>query len=519
MPPLPVYPMSAFHRLTFAAIAFGALFACSESPTEPPPPPIVPVVPPPPAVVVAGVTVTGPTRLTVGRSDTVRATPRTSSGEVITGRSVTYSSSNTASVTVAASGVVTAAAPGTAVISAIIEGITGTITILASDATFTTFTITAPSAPVLVGGTGQFTASARDSVNAPVAIRSITWTSDNPSIATVSPTGVVTGRAPGTVTISAEAIGNTGLRASATLTVVSVPVASVVLAPVDTILQPRFPKQLVATVRDSVGNVLSRPITFTSSNVDVAVLDDFGLVTATGKGPVTITASSGGKNTSVRLYVPPDSGLFVTTIGGVAGDIANVSLDLPNASTPSTLTGTIGADLLARLNFITSPGTYRVRANTTANLTRAPVALAGIALMIGETNSVASILRPPSTVVTVPLKAYTATINAPTSVTVNSTVTVTWTFDESVQSFSTFPDQLPGGTLYVSSTNGPDLAGQPVAATVTRLTNGTISFSATFTAPATSGTVFIQVTAEGPTSRLLFPISFRGQSLQAITVQ
>ena len=517
--------MTHFRRSFAASAAFLTIFAAcgGDTPLTPPVDTTRVPPPPPPPIVVATVGVTGPSRLLVGRSDVVVATARTSAGVVITGKTFAFTSSNPAAVTVGASdGAVRAIAPGTVTISATVDGVAGTLTLVASDASLFTLTLTGPANPIVVGGTAQLTATGKDSSNAAVAIRAITYASSNPNVATVSSTGLVTGIAVGTTTISAEGVTVAAVQTSISITVVPVPVASVVFVPpADTLLRPRFPKQLVALAKDSAGNVLQRPITFTTSDVEFATLDPFGLVTATNlQGPVTITASSGGKSGSVRLYVVSDSGLYVATTGGVAGDPVTASIDVPTATSPTTRTGVVPADLASRFNFVTSSGTYRVRTSTSADPARATAALSGIALLLGATPSAVPVtLGPPSTVVSVPMRAYAATITAPATVAVNATVTVTWTFDESAMPFSFFPDRAPTGTLYYSSANGLDLSGTAVNATVTRDAAGVSTFSAAFVAPSTPGTIYFQVYADGAVARLLFPIVFRGQTMRTVTVQ
>ena len=513
-------------RSLLASAACIVLFAAcgGDTPVTPPKDTVVVIVPPPP-IVVAGVSVTGPARLLVGRSDVVVATARTSAGIAVIGKTFAFTSSNPAAVTVGATdGTLRSIAPGTATISATVDGVTGTLTVIASDASITSLTLTGPTNPIVVGGTAQLSASGKDSSNAPVTIRSITYTSNLPNVVSVSSTGLIRGIAPGTATISAEGVTVNAAIGSIVVTVIPVPVTSVViLPPADTILRPRFPKQLVAQARDSAGNVLARPITFTTSDVDIATLDPFGLVSATvNQGPVIITASSSGKSGTIRLYAVSDSGLYIATTGGVAGDPVKALADQPNATSPTTASGIVPADQVARFNILLSNGTYRVRTGTSADPARATAALAGIALLLGSTPaSVPVTLGPPSTVVSVPMKPYTATITAPASVAVNSTVTVSWTFDESTQPFSFYPDRPPTGALYYSTTNGLDLSGTPVSAsTVTRdPTTGISTFTATFPAPSAPGTIYLQVAGDGAVARLLFPIVFRGQALRTITVQ
>lgn len=518
--------MTQLRRSLFASFALvtlaGAFIACGgDTPTQvvvKPPVDTTPKVVPPPTVV--GVVVSGPTKMTVGRTDSVKALVRGSDGTTLTGKTVTWTSSNPAAVTVGTTGILAAVAPGTATITATIDGILGSIAVTTSDASITSLVLTVPG-PVYIGATTQLVAAAKDSVNAPVAIRAISWSSSAPAIVTVSQTGIVTGVTAGTATISAAVFGAT---ASITLTVVPVPVASIVFAPFDSILHLRYPMQVVATALDSAGNVLTgRVFTYKSVNLDIATFDSFGLLTAGGYklGTDTITVSSGGKSASTRYFVPPDSGLYVATTGGIAGDAVNVAIDLPNSAFPSTQSGVIPADGVARFNFVTSSGTYRVRTSTTAAPARAPAALAGFALLIGSTTSnVPVTLGPPSRVVSIPMAPYTATIAAPAAAAKGSTVTVSWTFDESKQPFSFFPDALPTGKLYWSATNGADLSGTAVAATVVRDPSTLIStFTASFTAPAAAGTVYLQVEGDGPVSRLLYPMVFSGQVLKTIAIQ
>lgn len=79
-----------------------------------------------------------------------------------------------------------------------------------------TVTVTPASASLTVGGSQQFTATARDASGAVVAT-TFTWTSSNPASATVSGSGLVTATAAGTAGITATAAN--GVSGSATVTV------------------------------------------------------------------------------------------------------------------------------------------------------------------------------------------------------------------------------------------------------------------------------------------------------------
>src|SRR5260221_12103093 len=168
-------------RSILAVGVTALLIACGgDTPTTPPVDTTKAPPPPPPPPVVASVTLTGPAKLTVGRADTVKATARTAAGVTVTGKTFAFTSSNTAAVTVDAAGVVRAAGPGTARVSGPTDGVTGTLSIVSTDASLFSMTLTPPANPILVGGTGQIVPSGKDSSRPSVAIRTITWTSRSP---------------------------------------------------------------------------------------------------------------------------------------------------------------------------------------------------------------------------------------------------------------------------------------------------------------------------------------------------
>lgn len=187
-------------------------------------------------------------------------------------------------------------------------------------ATVASLTLSQTSASVQVGGTVTLTATPKDASGNVVSGQTVTWSSDASGVASVnSSTGVVTGVAPGTATITA-AVG--GAKAQATITVTPVPVASVTVAPAsagllflvqDSVTLGRT--QLTATTRDAAGATLAgRVVTWGSSNNNVATVDGSGLVKATGAGSATITATSEGQKTSipVTVTVPPVAQVVVT---------------------------------------------------------------------------------------------------------------------------------------------------------------------------------------------------------------
>ena len=274
----------------------------------------------------------------IGATVQLTATPKDANGTPLSGRVVTWASNNQAVATVSASGLVTAQAVGTATITATSEGKSGTAAITVTDVAVASVDVAPATASVPVNGTVQLVATPKDGSGTPLAGRVVTWASSSTTIATVSASGLVTGKAAGTATITATSEGKSG---TASITVTPVPVAAVTVSPASQTIQTGGAVQLTATPRDASGTPLSgRTITWASDHTGVATVSATGLVTGAGVGTATITATSEGKSgtAAITVIAPPPPGSDVVFIG--AGDIG----DCTRTSDDST-----GA-LIARLN-------------------------------------------------------------------------------------------------------------------------------------------------------------------------
>jgi uncharacterized protein YjdB/PKD repeat protein len=244
--------------------------------------------------------------LTPGGTLQLAATPKDADGTPLTGRTVTWSTSNSAVATVSASGLVTAVAVGGPVtISATSEGKSGSAAITVSLTPIASVDVSPATGSVVVGGTLPLTATPKDANGNALTGRAVTWSTSDANLATVDASGVVTGKAAGgPVTITATSEGVNG---TAAITVTPIPVATVEVTPSPAVVAIGNPQQFTATLKDANGNVLSgRTVTWGSSNENIATVDANGLVTgvATG-GPVTITATSEGKSGTATMIVSP----------------------------------------------------------------------------------------------------------------------------------------------------------------------------------------------------------------------
>jgi uncharacterized protein YjdB len=173
----------------------------------------VTVIPPP----VASVTVSPPSSsVGVGQTVQLSVTLKDAGGNTLLGRVTSWTSDQPSIASVTSGGLVTGAAAGTAVITAMSEGQSGTATVTVTGTGSFTVTVLPDTATVAPLGTVQLAAVVRDPGGAVVSNPAVSWSSGSPLVADVSSSGLVTALLPGTAVISAASNGATG---TATITV------------------------------------------------------------------------------------------------------------------------------------------------------------------------------------------------------------------------------------------------------------------------------------------------------------
>jgi uncharacterized protein YjdB len=258
-------------------------------------------------VPIATVSVTPDTAtLVVGATRQLAAVGRDASGGVLTGRLVAWASADSMIARVSVTGVVTARAAGSVVITATSEGKSGTATITVAPAPIATVSVSPDTATLVVGATRQLAAVARDASGAPLTGRPVSWASAEPAVASVSPTGLVTAHARGTAVITATSEGKSG---TAAMTIVPEPIATVSVVPDTATLIVGTMRQLMAVGRDASGAVLTgRPVTWSSADPEIASVSAAGMVTARAAGSAVITATAEGKSGTATITVMPTTG-------------------------------------------------------------------------------------------------------------------------------------------------------------------------------------------------------------------
>jgi len=169
------------------------------------------------------------------------------------------------------------------------------------DPTLTSITVTPSTPSVAVNSTKQMTATGTyDDGSTKNITASVSWSSDDTSVATVSDTGLVTGLEPGSVRVTATSETISG---STSVTVMVANLRSIAVNPTSASITSDQTQQFTAigTLEDRSTVDITDAVTWKSSKTGVATVNTSGLATAQGSGTTNITAVSGSvtSNTAV----------------------------------------------------------------------------------------------------------------------------------------------------------------------------------------------------------------------------
>jgi uncharacterized protein YjdB len=258
----------------------------------------------------------------IGTSLLFRATPQTAEGMQVPGYLINWQSSNEAVITVTDEGLVTAVSPGTAILTAVAEKKKGkgggrdnapgqlkkNTTVTVDEAQVSSIEVSPALVELSVGATSHLVAIVKDGSGEILEGRYVSWSTLDPTVSQVDAEGNVTGIAEGNTTVSAESEGKIG-SSNVTVTANSaLPVASVDIQPSSATVQVGGSVVLVATAKDTDGNLLQdRQVDWFSSDPSVAIVDETGHATGIAEGTATIKAESEGVAGAASLTVVPAS--------------------------------------------------------------------------------------------------------------------------------------------------------------------------------------------------------------------
>ena len=226
--------------------------------------------------------------------------------------------------------------------------------------------ISVSSKELVIGQTFQLTATVSPS-NA--TDKSITWSSSNASVASVTPTGLVTAKAEGTATVKATCGGKTAT-CSISVKKPVVAVTSIVLDQNDVTLKEGETITLKATITPD--NATDKTVTWGSSKTDIATVNSNGKVIAVKEGVCSITATCGDKTASCKVTVakatvPVESiTLSQTSLTLTEGDSQTITATVtPSNATDKTVTWSSSNSSVASV----SNGTITAKSEGTATIT------------------------------------------------------------------------------------------------------------------------------------------------------
>ena len=202
-----------------------------------------------------------------------------------------------------------------------------------ADPTVTSVTVSPSSATLEINDTKQLTAIVEASPAS--ADKTVTWTSNNTNVATVSESGVVTAVAQGTATITATSKLDNTKSGTCTVTVTA-PAAPIEVESISiksaTTISIGSSETLSVTYTPTDANT-DKAITWTSDNTNIATVDNTGKVTGVAAGTATITATSEKGKTAI----------CTVTVKAVA--VTGVSINPATATVKIGSTITLTADV------------------------------------------------------------------------------------------------------------------------------------------------------------------------------
>lgn len=230
-----------------------------------------------------------PSLTALGKTRQLAATVRDQSGNVMAGAAVGWTSGNPSVASVSASGLVTAVSAGNVTITASSGSAAQTASLSVTQAV-SSVSVTPSDAAITVSETAQFEATALDANDHPILGSSLSWSSGDSNVATVSASGLVRGVAAGTTTITAS---DGSVQGSSVVTVRPPPVASVTITGTSRVkVGDTYGYSVTARLAD--GTVVDRPVAWGVLDASRGAIDQSGRLVPLSSGTVTILMTIDG---------------------------------------------------------------------------------------------------------------------------------------------------------------------------------------------------------------------------------
>ena len=248
-------------------------------------------------VPITSVTINNKPTESLNRGDTVNLTATVGPDDTTDDKTVTWTSSKEDVATVDANGAVIAKGAGKTTITAKAGNKTDTVEIEVV-VPIESFEINKTETTIVKGKTETLTTTINPSDTTEET--KVTWESSDNSVATVDANGKVTGKAQGTATITGK-LAN-GMSVRCTVTVKIIPVESIDITDDKLEINKKDNKTLKVKINPEDATEVTE-IEWTSSDEEVATVDENGKVTGVKEGTATITAKMGDLTDTVEVTV------------------------------------------------------------------------------------------------------------------------------------------------------------------------------------------------------------------------
>jgi uncharacterized protein YjdB len=216
---------------------------------------------------------------------------------------VTWNSSSPAVATIdASSGLAMTVAAGASTITATVGAFSDTSDLTVVPAHLISIAVSPAVQSIAQGTTQQFSAVGSFDDGSTQLLPSLTWSSSSPLVASVDSTGLATGAAAGTTTITAASGSVSG---TSSLTVTGATLVSIAVMPASSTMAVGTTKQYTATgsFSDSSSQDISASVLWSSSTPSAATINAQGLASSVATGSTTIRAALGSVSGSTGLTI------------------------------------------------------------------------------------------------------------------------------------------------------------------------------------------------------------------------
>ncbi|HEU4721103.1 MAG TPA: Ig-like domain-containing protein [Gemmatimonadaceae bacterium] len=252
--------------------------------------------------VVTTIVITAPIgALQIGATFALSAEVRDQRGAAMSDKTVAWSSSNSDVATVSSAGVLTGVGPGTAAVSASVDGKTSSVNVTVAQAPVFAVTIIPFAVPVVAGQASTLVVVVTDRNGNALTGRRLTYISSAPLVATVDASGRLSALSPGVTTITAVSEGVSG-----SLPITVTPAEGSVAPTIAAIDPATLSPGAAATIRGT-GFLSAASTAVTIAGVPAAVL-------STTPTELTIAVPANGLPCQSTQPVP----LTIATVGGAA---------------------------------------------------------------------------------------------------------------------------------------------------------------------------------------------------------